>query len=38
MAAKAKGAVTITTKKGTVTDVGKKYCRKIQRADGYGYL
>jgi 5-methylcytosine-specific restriction endonuclease McrA len=38
MAAKAKGAFTITTKKGTVTDVGKKYCRKIQRADGYGYL
>ena len=38
MAAKAKGAFTITTKKGTVTDVGKAYCRKIQRADGYGYF
>jgi hypothetical protein len=38
MAAKAKGAFTITTKKGTVTDVGKNYCRKIQRADGYGYV
>jgi hypothetical protein len=38
MAAKAKGDFTITTKKGTVTDVGKNYCRKIQRADGYGYV
>ncbi len=38
MAAKAKGAFTITAKEGTVTDVGKNYCRKIQRADGYGYL
>jgi hypothetical protein len=38
IAAKAKGAFTITTKKGTVTDVGKNYCRKIQRADGYGYI
>jgi hypothetical protein len=38
MAAKAKGSFTITTKKGTVTDVGKNYCRKTQRADGYGYL
>jgi len=38
MAAKASGAFTITTRKGTVTDVGKNYCRKIQRADGYGYL
>ena len=38
MAAKAKGEFTITTKKGTVTDVGKKYCRILQRADGYGYL
>jgi 5-methylcytosine-specific restriction endonuclease McrA len=37
MAAKASGAFTITTKKGTVPDVGKKYCRKIQRSDGYGY-
>ncbi len=35
MAAKAKGCFTITTKQGTITDVGKNYCRKIQRADGY---
>jgi len=38
MAARAKGAFTITTKKGTVTDVGKNHCRKIQRADGNGYV
>jgi hypothetical protein len=38
MAAKAKDGFTITTKKGTVTDVGKNSCRKIQRADGYGYV
>jgi 5-methylcytosine-specific restriction endonuclease McrA len=38
MAAKAKGGFTITTKKGTITDVSKTYCHKIQRADGYGYL
>ncbi len=25
------------TKSGTVTDVAKNYCRKLQRADGYGY-
>jgi 5-methylcytosine-specific restriction endonuclease McrA len=37
MAAKARGTFTIATKKGTITDVGKNYCRKIQRADGYGY-
>src|SRR5258708_7710696 len=38
MAAKAKGGFTITAKKGPITDVGKNYWRKIQRADGYGYL
>jgi len=38
MSAKANGAFTITTSKGTVTDIGKKYCRRLQRADGYGYL
>lgn len=37
MAAKASGYFTITTKKGTIPDIGKKYCRKLQRADGYGY-
>ena len=37
MAAKAKGGFTITTAKGKITDVGKKYCRILQRADGYGY-
>ena len=37
MAAKAKGGFTITTAKGKITDVGKKYCRVLQRADGYGY-
>ena len=28
---------TITTSKGTVPDIGKNYCRKLQKADGYGY-
>ena len=37
MAAKANGYFTISTKKGTIPDVGKTYCRTIQRADGYGY-
>ncbi len=37
MSAKAKGSFTITTAKGKITDVGKKYCRVLQRADGYGY-
>lgn len=37
MAAKANGAFTIAARKGTVTDIGKKYCRRLQRADGYGY-
>ncbi len=38
MSAKAKGSFTITTAQGKITDVGKKYCRVLQRADGYGYL
>ena len=37
MAAKAKGGFTIATARGKITDVGKKYCRVLQRADGYGY-
>jgi len=37
MAARAKGGFTITTAQGTITDVGKKYCHVLQRADGYGY-
>jgi len=37
MSAKASGSFTIATSKGTITDVGKNYCRKLQRADGYGY-
>jgi 5-methylcytosine-specific restriction endonuclease McrA len=35
MSAKANGAFTITNSAGTVTDIGKKYCRTLQRADGY---
>jgi hypothetical protein len=35
--AKEKGGFTITTAQGKITDVGKKYCRTLQRADGYGY-
>jgi 5-methylcytosine-specific restriction endonuclease McrA len=38
MSAKANGAFTIATRSGKVTDIGKKYCRRLQRADGYGYL
>lgn len=38
MSAKAKGVFKIRTVKGSVPDVGKNYCRIIQRADGYGYL
>lgn len=38
MSAKANGAFTIATRSGKVTDIGKKYCRCLQRADGYGYL
>jgi 5-methylcytosine-specific restriction endonuclease McrA len=37
MSAKAIGAFTIATSTGTVTDIGKNYCRTLQRADGYGY-
>jgi hypothetical protein len=37
ISAKASGSFTIATKSGTVPDVGKNYCRKLQRADGYGY-
>ncbi|HEX3642659.1 MAG TPA: RNA-guided endonuclease IscB [Ktedonobacteraceae bacterium] len=37
MSAKASGSFTIATKSGTVPDVGKNYCWKLQRADGYGY-
>ncbi len=35
---KAKGAFTISTTKGKVTDIGKKYCQVLQKADGYGYM
>ena len=38
MPAKANGAFTIATATGTVTDIGHRYCRRVQRADGYGYL
>jgi hypothetical protein len=37
MSAKEKGGFTISTAQGKITDVGKKYCRVLQRADGYGY-
>lgn len=38
MANKASGAFTITTNKRTVTDIGYRYCTRLQRNDGYGYL
>ncbi len=37
MSAKASGGFTIAAQSGTVTDIGKNYCRKLQKADGYGY-
>jgi len=37
MSAKASGSFTIAAKSGTVPDIGKNYCRKLQKADGYGY-
>jgi methanogenic corrinoid protein MtbC1 len=38
MSAKDNGASTIATSQGNVTDIGKKYCRCLQRADGYEYI
>jgi hypothetical protein len=38
MSAKASGGFSIATRSGTVTDIGKNYCKKLQRADGYGFL
>ncbi len=38
MASKASGALTIATKKGAVADIGYRYCTRLQRNDGYGYL
>jgi 5-methylcytosine-specific restriction endonuclease McrA len=38
MASRASGALTIATRKGTVTDIGYRYCTRLQRNDGYGYL
>jgi hypothetical protein len=37
MAAKASGSFTIVTGSGTLTDIGCRYCQKLQQADGYGY-
>jgi 5-methylcytosine-specific restriction endonuclease McrA len=38
MSAKARGYFSIATAKGTVTDIGRDYCRLLQRADGYAYI
>ena len=38
MAARANGAFTIATQRGTVTDIGYRYCTRLQRNDGYSYL
>ena len=37
VAIKASGNFTIQTKSGKVTDVPHRYCKLIQRGDGYGY-
>lgn len=36
MSAKASGSFTIATKYATITDIGSRYCQKLQQADGYG--
>jgi 5-methylcytosine-specific restriction endonuclease McrA len=38
MSSKASGTFTITTAQGPVTDIGYRYCTRLQRADGYAYL
>jgi len=38
MAAKASGAFTITTKQRKVSDIGYRYCTRLQHTDGYSYL
>jgi hypothetical protein len=38
MAARANGQFTIATRLGAVTDIGYRYCVRLQRNDGYGYL
>lgn len=37
MSSKANGGFTIATSNGTVTDIGHRYCTRLQRADGYAY-
>jgi len=37
MAVKEKGGFTISTSRGKIPDIGKRYCHVLQRADGYGY-
>jgi len=38
MAAKASGAFTITTKQRKVSDIGYRYCTRLQHTDGYSSL
>jgi 5-methylcytosine-specific restriction endonuclease McrA len=38
LSSKASGALTIATAKGPVTDIGYRYCTRLQRADGYAYV
>jgi hypothetical protein len=37
MSAKASGSFTIATPLGRVADIGHTYCRRLSKADGYGY-
>jgi 5-methylcytosine-specific restriction endonuclease McrA len=37
VAVRARGSFNIQTASGTVSDINQKYCRLIQRADGYSY-
>jgi 5-methylcytosine-specific restriction endonuclease McrA len=38
MAARANGQFAIATRRVTMTDIGHRYCTRLQRNDGYGYL
>jgi hypothetical protein len=38
MAARANGQFSIATQHGSVTDIGYRYCVRLQRNDGYGYF
>ena len=38
VAVRARGSFNIQTKNGLVKDVAHRFCKQLQRGDGYGYL